>query len=269
MKTSEVFYQSDEVPGVHVAICIPSHDMIPASFAYDLARLCILTAGQFIAPGSISKLSIHQASGSVIHRARQELADAVLEFDADYSFWLDGDMRFPKETLINLLVRHDELHPLEGHVWPIVATNYCARSYPPRAVATKRLPTAKDPGERLLTDDAATGMEEVESAGFGCVLVHTNVLKKMRDQAERPWFRFGYDHEIDQHVGEDTYFFRLAAELGFPTVVDHDVSKSLRHTGQFEYTLGHVLDFQEGLTDGDGDDLQQPADVVGELPQSE
>jgi len=250
MKVSHDVVREDDVPGIHVAILIPSHDMIHSTFAYDLARLCILTSGSFMAPGSISKLSIHTATDTLIHRARQSLADAALEYGADYALWLDADMRFPKEILIQMLMRAEELHPLEGHVYPLLGVNYSTRGMPPRYVAWKKVPDReRADGERLVTDDTTSGMEDVEAFGFGCVLMHTNVLKALDEKRPRPWFRFAYDDELGKHIGEDVYFCRLVRELGFPAVIDHDVSKGVRHTGTFEYALGHVLDYEEGLRD--------------------
>ncbi len=253
--------------GVSVGICIPAHDVVPATFAFDLARMMALTAGNFLAEGSLSHLSIHSAIGTIIPRARQQLAEEQAAGPNDYSLWLDSDMRFPKELLIQLLMRSETMHPIDGHVYPIYGCNYPKRGNPPDYVALKEIATADGPGQRLITNDESTGCEEVEAMGFGAVLIHNSVFRKMaEEQPDEPWFQFGFDTEIQSWVGEDVYFFRLARELGFPAMVDHEISTMLKHTGQFEYHLGHSQDYYEAQ-DAIGDGLPDAPELDGEVPE--
>jgi len=212
--------------GLKVMVAVPTHDQTSAFFAYDLAQMMGFLGANFVGPNrQIHAISLAFATGTYIHTARQDLADLALQQGHDYVLWLDSDMRFPENTLLRLLAHNED----------IVGINYSNRSVPPRFVAIKTI----SPPERLVTDSKSTGLEEVESVGFGVTLVRTPVLDRLQDQ--RPVFRYDWLPENGQHVGEDVYFCRLAREVGFTVNVDHDLSRECAHVGVFEFTVEHPL----------------------------
>lgn len=221
--------------GVKVAICIPSGDYVPMSFAYDLANLTGFST-KFVQDGAIGGLGILRVSGTYLHKARQTLAERAIAGGADYLFWLDSDMRFPKDALVRLLM----------HETAIVGCNYPKRGLPPEFVAIKRLADENGPGEVLKTFEDSKGLEEVEAMGFGCALMHADVFKSFPDPRGPGgrWFWFDQD-EQGRHIGEDVYFAKLAAERGWKLYVDHDLSKELSHTGTYDYTLAGTQAFYE------------------------
>lgn len=216
--------------GLKVAICVPADDMCVSSFALDLAKLYGFTH-RFIQEGVISDLGLLMSRGTYVHTGRQALAEEALAAGADYTFWLDSDMRFPKDALVRLLM----------HEKPFVACNYPKRGVPPEFVAIKRVTTKDDPGEVFKTLPDSEGLEEAEAVGFGCALIRRDVFERM----DKPWFFFRWDQETGKHVGEDVFFCQRARESGTAILVDHDLSKEITHTGSFDYSIGHAAAFYE------------------------
>jgi hypothetical protein len=262
MKRMEKMADDVTPKGIKVAVCVPSHDMLPAYFSYDLAGMIGYTTQHFTGPGAIEEIALHMVKGTYVHTARQELLVAALQGGADYVLFLDSDMRFPKDTIARLL----------SHKKSMVGTNYPRRGVPPEYVAIKRSVALGEDGERvegelLQTTDESTGLEEVEALGFGCVLVHRSVFGAMgqvHDPREKgPFWFFEYHPEIKTHIGEDVFFCRLAREVGTTIYVDHDLSKDIRHIGQMEYALDHTWAFyahEEELLDGSDNELRDAPD---------
>ncbi len=248
--------------GVKVAICVPAHDNLPTYFAYDLAGMIGWTTRHFSEPGAIEEISLHMVKGTYVHTARQDLVVAALQGEADYILFLDSDMRFPKDALVRLM----------SHRKAMVGTNYARRGVPPEFVAIKTQTHLDEDGERvegelLQTKADSAGLEEVEALGFGCILIHRTVFQAMgqvHDPREKgPFWFFEYAPDLKTHVGEDVYFCRLAREVGTTIYVDHDLSKDIRHIGQFEYALDHTWAFyaeEERLLDGSDNQLHDAED---------
>lgn len=229
---SEILDANGERRPLRVCVAIPSHDMVPVTFAYDLGQLMSFTMA---AMPEGTHLGITMVPGTYIHQARQQLLAAVREQGVDYVLWLDSDMRFPKEALVKLFQRQKDF----------VGINYSTRGLPPQFVAIKRggWKSYEDRGEKLVTDEDSTGLEEVDALGFGCVLMRMAAFEDLPDG--EPWFWYELVHD-NRHIGEDVYFCRLAKEeLGLDIYVDHDLSKLCAHTGSFEFELGHVAAFAE------------------------
>jgi hypothetical protein len=248
--------------GVKIAICVPTHDQLPAYFAYDLANMIGWTQAHFGQPGAIEGISLHMVSGTYVHTARMHLLMDAMQGKPTYILWLDSDMRFPKDTLVRLL----------SHKKAMVGANYPRRAVPADYVAIKHSVTVdedgnKADGELLQTLPDSTGIEECEAVGFGCVLTHAGVfhaMAKIHPPKEKgPFWFFEYLPDIPTHVGEDVYFCRLAREAGTTIYVDHDLSKDIRHIGSFEFALDHTWAFYEEekrLADGGDHKLYDLAD---------
>lgn len=206
-----------------ISVAIPTHDMVPALFAYDLAALCAFTAAAM--PDDV-EFGINMVSGTYVHKARQQLINSLVVQGSDYVLWLDSDMRIPRDALVRLL----------KHKLPMVGINYAKRGIPSGFVAIKKVGI---PGEQLRTTEESTGLEEVDALGFGCVLLKTSTLDDMPDPIGKPWFQNEYMGDM-HWMGEDVHFCKLYRESGQRVFVDHDLSKQCRHIGQFEYALEHA-----------------------------
>ena len=207
-----------------IAIAVPTHEMVPATFAFDLANLLSWTSAQV--PPEVEVATTYVA-GTYVHRARQDILDYLLSLDVTHILWLDSDMRFPREALLHLM----------SHDLDFVGINYAQRTSPPDFVGIKRMGGIDDAGERLVTNTDSTGLESVDALGFGCFMMRTSALARFPEDA--PWF--WYDLLPDgRHIGEDVYFCRLAREAGYEIYCDHDLSHLCSHTGSFDYRCGHA-----------------------------
>jgi glycosyltransferase involved in cell wall biosynthesis len=201
-------------------ICLPSAREPKAGTMFDLARLVNVTKEQ--APDVT--ISFATGSGSLIHNLRHDLVQDAIEHDADWLLFIDDDMRFPPDALLRLL----------KHRRDIVGCNYVTRSIPP-------VPTAKnmDPSHmrfsHVATTPSDTGLEEVDALGFGFILINPRVFKAM----PQPWFSMPWVPQLQYHIGEDVFFCVAAGKHEFKVLLDHDLSKEIKHIGNFEYAWDH------------------------------
>lgn len=212
-----------------VIINVPHRDIVLSDFAFDLAALAAFSVNKGY------DVRLNHCCGTIIPEIRMRLAQIAIEQGADWMFWLDSDMRFPKDALERLL-KHDK---------PIVGANYVTREVPPHSTARvfkdKNTATIAD---HVNTTTTSTGLEQVDYIGFGCVLIKSDVFKSL----EKPWFHIGYSNLNNQFIGEDVYFCLKAAGKNYPILIDHDLSKEVHHIGSFEYRHEHVI--AEGDTNG-------------------
>jgi hypothetical protein len=200
-----------------VAVCVPARDMVHTAFAFDLAR-----AVAFHTANSDDRVLLFQSLGTLICNQRQELAKEAIAAGAEWILYLDSDMRFPKDTIGRLL----------AHERPVVAANYATRRAPVEPVAfrhaglSERVPTAPD----------SSGLERVFAVGMGVFLVKAEIFAGL----PLPWFQIGWAPMLGDFVGEDLHFCRLLGEHGVPVLIDHDLSKQVRHVGGFEFDLNHA-----------------------------
>jgi len=204
-----------------VAICLPCRDMVNTSFAYDLSRMMANWAAKNVPLGH--QLLIFTSQGTLIVNQRADLARNAIEAGADHILWLDTDMRFPKDTLDRLL----------AHNKPIVAANYATRRLPVDTVAFR---LHDNGGWETVKTGEKTGLEKVEAVGMGVMLTSTEVFKNM----PKPWFSITYHPQSNEYSGEDIHFCYKAGKLGHEVLIDHDLSKEVKHIGTFEFGHEHV-----------------------------
>ncbi|QTC88106.1 glycosyltransferase family 2 protein [Brevundimonas pondensis] len=197
---------------VKVMVGIPARDTVMTGFAHSLA---VMMGASACVPDL--ELRLVTQSGTLICDQRSKLAQSCLDEGCDWLMMLDSDMRFPADTLLRLL-KHNE---------PIVTANYSTRRSPSEPVAFRSLKTC----EKLYTEAESEGLEECAANGMGVSLIHRSVFEAM----EKPWFYIPYIPASDGHWGEDVWFCNQARKAGFATLVDHDLSRSVKHIGLREY----------------------------------
>jgi len=197
---------------IKVKIGVPARDTVMTGFAHSLAMMVGVTASI----GEV-EVGLTTSAGTLICDQRNKLAQATLDEGCDWLLFLDSDMRFPSDTLIQLLARDE----------PIVTANYSTRRAPAEPVAFRHFGT----GEKLYTDEDSTGVEACSANGLGVALIHRSVFEKM----EKPWFYIPYIPSCDGHWGEDVWFCNQARKAGFDVLIDHDLSKQVKHIGMREY----------------------------------
>lgn len=206
---------------LRVIIAIPCQDSVKAGFAYDLARLTGVCGQAGLTVGIV------QNRGTIIPQQRATLVAQAIELKATHIFWLDSDMRFPKESLFRLLA-HDK---------PIVGCNYARRREPV-------LPTAEHREHGyLFTTPEAEGLAEVTQCGFGVMLTSMDVFAAIPE----PWFSIGFNTRDLQYVGEDFFFCTQARKAGFEILIDQGLSREIRHTGDHDFTHAETLAAREIL----------------------
>lgn len=200
-----------------VAVCVPARDMVHTPFAFDLAR-----AVAFHTANSGDRVLLFQSLGTLICNQRQELAREAIAAGADWVLYLDSDMRFPKDVISRLL----------AHGAPVVAANYATRRAPVQPVAFRHSGLS----ERVHTTPESAGLEPVFAVGMGVFLVKADAFAGL----PLPWFQIGWAPALGDFVGEDIHFCRLLGEHGLTVLIDHDLSKEVRHLGGLEYELQHA-----------------------------
>jgi hypothetical protein len=251
--------------GINVMVAVPCMSEVSAFFAYDLAQLMAFTNRHFVKEGVIDWLGMGMVQATYVHSARQELCSQMLSNDCDYILFLDSDMRFPQDALVKLL-QHQE---------PIVGVNYVKRNWPPKYVAIKTLGdiATGGKGQLLGTRKDDTGLEECEAIGFGVALIRRDVLLSLPDPRENgPWFWYEWQKDAVSQIGEDVYFCNLARKAGWKVLVDHDLSKVVKHIGHEQFGLEHawaVEKQQAEETDGDSDQLLDAGDGDSPDPESD
>ena len=205
---------------VTVSVCVPCRDVVDSGFAFDLAR-CVAAH----TAATRDRVLLFQNQGTLIVNQRQELAQASLDVGATHILFIDADMRFPKDAIFRLLQRDEA----------IVAVNYSTRKLPLQPVAFRDDTTT----ERVYTEQDDTGLESVAAIGMGLMLIKAEVFHKM----PKPWFFVPYQNGI--YTGEDIFFCRTAREFGFEVLLDHDLSKEVRHIGAFEFSNAHACGARE------------------------
>jgi len=168
---------------------------------------------------------------TLVDTARNTLAKEFLKTDNEWAMWIDSDMTFPKETIIKLL---DVAKKKKAKMVTGVYYQRGGKHFP---VCWVRDPELEN-GTKLVHENpkkydqnnyigmyALPGMEAVkpflaDTAGFGCVLIHREVLEVM----DYPYFQF-----IPGECSEDFYFFVNAREKGFKLWAEPTLD--LRHIG--------------------------------------
>ena len=139
-------------------IAIPCADTIRYEFAESLSKLEIQLAEDGI------DFDVLWLAGSLIYAAREDLATAASDRGFTHILWLDSDMQFSRD-LFNILYSVGQ---------PFVTGIYRSR----RSPYAYALFTDVERGQRVLKLEDEPF--EIQACGFGCVLMETEVIRKVR-----------------------------------------------------------------------------------------
>lgn len=156
---------------------------------------------------------------SVIPQNRTEIVRMAQKENMTHILWIDDDMRFPVvagKALLQGMIKNKV---------GILGANCIKRKYPLEWMALDL-----DHNELVSTDK--TGYQEVLYTGNAFILVDMQVYR----QTPEPWYAFAYNEHTKGHGTEDVFFCRRAAQSGFPTFIDHDVSQLIDHIGYWTFT---------------------------------
>lgn len=144
---------------------------------------------------------------TLVHTARNILAEGLLASDAEWGFWMDSDMILEPRTISVMLGWAKKLKAL------FLTGIYVQRQGKHRPLILRRDPIMIDgkPFERMYGDEYAANYclpkngtktpFKVHTAGFGCILTHRSVFELL----PKPWFRHVWLQE-GKEASEDFYF---------------------------------------------------------------
>lgn len=213
-----------------IMVAVPTHVHHPATFTASLSHMIAFSVSRF--PEG-TEFGFVFSIGTYVHSARNELLKEALKNDVDYILWLDSDMVFPPDTLMRLIS-----HRVPG----LVGANYSTKDFPGRFVAIKEVTKPGAPGKMCATTEDSEGLEEVEAIGFGVCLLDMKAVRDWVDGEDpdaRPFF-FEWVEGMGTQYGEDVVFCNSLRAHGGRIFVDHDLSKVVKHTGNYEYTTDHA-----------------------------
>jgi len=192
-----------------LAILVPCRESMYSMFTASLVELVKTT--------TMAGIDVHVIydQSTILLSQREKLAKQALAINAEYALWLDSDMMFPSTTAMRLMAHNKD----------IVCSNYMKRSVPLQTVAYPE----RGNWETWLPLEADQELQEVEGIGMGCMLMKTDVLRKI----EPPYFNFEY-YDGDWH-GEDFYFQNKLRNAGYKILVDMNLSFQVRHVGQWAF----------------------------------
>lgn len=180
-----------------VAILVPTRFSVPVDFWITFMKVL----GQI---GKSCEPSFFYNSHTPLYEARNRLVEDALREKTDWTLWIDSDVIPPPNVY----------EQLRSHNKDIVSGLYFQVT-PPFLPIAHLWYAAENKSDFIRPQDLKLGQTyPIYSAGMGCVLVKTEVFKRM----EIPWF----DHKPNV-VSEDVYFYQKAKELGYQSYLDTNV----------------------------------------------
>jgi len=178
-------------------IAIPCMDTVQTEFAQSLVNM-----------RPVGEIRHAFESCSLIYKSRTDLGLLAIKEGADFVLWLDSDVIFPSDLMIDLM------EDMKGR--DIVTGVYYMRRAPFKPVIWKTLRQGLTPDENEsvdYNDYPKDQIFEVDGCGFGAVMMRTSVLEAVRDKY----------HELFAPVpgyGEDLSFCVRARGCGFKIYCD-------------------------------------------------
>jgi FkbM family methyltransferase len=153
--------------------------------------------------------------GYQVDQIRNLIASWAIKFD--YLFAVDSDMSFPSDTLKKLLSHNKE----------IVSGVYRQRNPDKQIIEIFNLIG----GHVDYSEIEGKGLVEVFGCGFGCVLLNSEVFRKI----SYPQFLYKSALDHKDTFSEDAYFFKKVREQGIKIFVDSSILCG--HHGNFTFTV--------------------------------
>lgn len=175
-----------------------------------LEQMPVMTCQSLIGLAKPADTSVVFTMGSIVHAARNDLADAALEQGAKYVLWLDSDMVWNRDLLMKL-----EAAMAESKA--DIVSAMCWRRKPPIELVQYRVLEPDDEQDGLwriaALDKPPDGIEEIAACGFGGVLMTTDILAAVKQMWGKPF-------DYVPGLGEDLSFCYKARMLGAKIVCD-------------------------------------------------
>lgn len=220
--------RSYDLAGKSIFIALPAYDFkVSLKLAISLARFAQA------APQHGIDIQIGSICGcSVVSRARNLLAQDMLESNCDYLMFIDSDINFEPEDILRLMAWGSD--PKKGIVAAVPRTRSETKTY----IANLEY---DDSGDLTMN---GMGLVRAERVATAFMLVRREVFEKMVEA--HPEWKY-YDKRSDRvipclfdfmlteegYIGEDYLFCDRTRELGFDVWIDPSIT--LGHMGVQEY----------------------------------
>ena len=161
-------------------VAVPCLDQMQTKFVSSLVSM-----------DRVGSMSFNFSESSLVYHSRNELASMAITEKSDFVLWLDSDMVFPRHLLIDLM------DAIKGR--DFVSGVYYRRRPPFGPVLYKTLRKGIDDSENVTEEftDIPDGIFEIEGAGFGCVLMRTEILEAVFNKYHRAFDPLpGYGEDI-------------------------------------------------------------------------
>lgn len=177
-------------------IAVPSLDFMHTEFVKSLVALT-----KYLSADDVDHDVVIQ-SGTLVYVARDNLAKKAAGEDYTHVLWLDSDMVFGEELVDDLLFCGA----------PFVS-GICHGRRPPHLSCLFR---SLDPLDRYHAEEYPREPFEIAGSGFGCVLMETDVIRKMLKEC-------GTCFMPTRRLGEDLAFCERCRILGIRMMADPSV----------------------------------------------
>ena len=168
-------------------IAVPAYESMRVEFVRSLIEL----TDELMLMGVPYEVKI--IDGTMVHVARDRLANHAINNGFYEVLWIDADMVFDRHLYDDLKMCGKD----------IVCGWFISRHYPYVSCLFRSI----DPVERI--NDVPAEAFRVKACGFGCVLTKTEVLKQIKGTHGGRCFL------PDQKLGEDVAFCKRADDCGF------------------------------------------------------
>lgn len=206
-----------------IFIAVPSMDYVPVDFANSLALL---------KKPEDCDWTLQFEIGSLIYVARNKLAEKAVKAGADFVLWLDSDMIFDPDVLLELMedVQRENVDMVTGL--------YFRRVPPHTPVLFDQLDLDLKEGSCTWSEFSEVPAElfEIGGAGFGCLLMKTEVFLKVLEDHQL-WF------SPISTAGEDLSFCWRARQSGYRIFCDPKLT--LGHVARTVVDKDYFLQYQE------------------------
>lgn len=195
-----------------IAVCVPARDQMHTATSFALWYLC----ERLCKEGIEHRLFV--SPGTLIANQRHELVRCAYDWGATHVLFIDSDMMFEPEHIIQLLEFDED----------IVGAAYSKRVEPLIVTAWTKI----DEWDTWIRPEEQTDSHiKVAAMGLGCCLIKMNVF----DRISLPWFQLGFNQERQQYTGEDIEFFRKCGQEKIDIWLDVAVTLELGHLGTKNY----------------------------------
>ena len=205
-----------EKRAIKVAVGIPSGDLIHADFAMCLVNLTLTSVYNGI------QVAIINQKSSVIEMGRAKLVDSAKDINADYLLFLDSDMMFPPNLLVELLNQQKSENKKV----------ICCDAVRRRAPFTQVVKDMK--GKPIDYNANPQRLIEVKAGTSAVQLIDMSVF----DLVKRPYFLVTWNNEEQEYLGEDFYFTQRLKKHGIPMYCDTFLSRQIVHIGNQNCKIG-------------------------------